>query len=64
MVSMTPVMKSKFAKWDTYPKGSPAKANLWIITSFKLEIFTVSMLVDSTPIVGITIVPVTIHKAF
>lgn len=64
MVSMIFVMKNTIAEWDTYPKGCPAKANLWIITSFKFEILTVSMLVDSTPIVGITVVQVTIHKTF
>jgi hypothetical protein len=58
------VMKYKIVKWDTYPKGCPAKTNIWIITSFKFEIFAVGMLVDSTPIVGITIVPVTIQKPF
>lgn len=47
-----------FSHISTYPKRCPAKAHLWIITSFKFQVLAICVLVYRTPVVGIKIVPV------
>lgn len=50
------------ANKNAYPKRCPSKPDLWIITSFKFQVFSICVLVHSTPIVGIKIVPVAGHE--
>lgn len=52
--------KLGYELWEiiTYPEGCPTKPHLWIITSFELEIFAHSVLINSTPFIRVKVVPV------